>query len=194
MAQPFITKIASVALAALACMAGPTAFGQDAPDPYTFAAEGLGPVTVGMPTADAVKALGAGWSYRGLESDNDQACGHITLDSPWSAMMPMFMAQSGVVTRIEVGGGAIYTDKGIHVGSTEAQVLEAYGAAVHSEPHAYIGSPAKYLTVWFKNAPAAGATEVDAGARGIRFLTDENGIVTQIFVGDPSIQYIEGCA
>jgi len=73
-------------------------------------------------------------------------------------------------------------------------VLEAYGKDVQSEPHAYAGPPAKYLTVWFKNAPKADAMGEDASARGLRFETDENGVVTAIYAGDTSIRYIEGCA
>lgn len=193
MGRRLISLLVSSALAAAVGFAPNAALGQDAPDPYLVTSETLGPVTVGMKVEDAVKALGPGWSYRGMVEDNDPTCGHISFDNIWSGTLPFFMAQGGVVTRIEIGSGAIYTDKGIHVGSTEKQVLEAYGKDVRSEPHQYIGPPAKYLTVWTKDAPAAGGTPA-ATARGIQFVTDENGIVTSINAGDPSILYVEGCA
>ncbi|BCW88986.1 hypothetical protein sos41_21410 [Alphaproteobacteria bacterium SO-S41] len=185
--------IAALLASAFALGAVLPAQSADAPDPYTLTYSTLGPVTVGMKVADAVKALGAGWSYRGMEEDNDPRCGHISQDGIWAGMTPTFMAQDGIVTRIEVGGNEINTDKGIHVGSTEAQVMAAYGKDVRATPHAYAGPPAKYLTVWFENAPKDENAE-DPKARGIQFVTDENQIVVAIYAGDTSIMYIEGCA
>ena len=178
---------------ALSAVTG-TVRAQEGPDPYTITDSTLGPVTVGMKVEDAVKALGTGWAYRGMIDDNDPTCGHITQDGLWSGMTPAFMAQGGVVTRIEVGGNAINTEKGIHVGSTEAQVMAAYGKDVRATPHTYAMPPAKYLTVWFQNAPKGDNFNDDPKARGIQFVTDENQIVVAIYAGDTSIMYVEGCA
>jgi hypothetical protein len=185
---------ATLAMSTVLDMAGAArAFAQEI-DPYIVTPGALGPVKVGMKVADAVKALGAGWAYRGMIEDNDQTCGHISQDGLWAGMTPVFMAQDGIVTRIEIGGNAIATEKGIHVGSTEAQVLAAYGKEVRSEEHKYIGPPAKYLTVWFENAPKPDTYDENHKARGIQFVTDENQIVVAIYAGDTSIMYVEGCA
>ena len=59
----------------------------------------------------------------------------------------------------------------------------AYGRALQVEPHEYIGEPAHYLTVW---------TVPDK--RGVRYETDEKGIVRQMHAGTETIRYIEGCS
>lgn len=193
MSRRFISLLTSTALAVSFGASG-AALGQDAPDPYLLMPGSIGPVTVGMKTADAVKALGAGWSYQGMTEENDQSCGHIVRDGAWGFMEPMFMAQDGVVTRIEITSSSVTTEKNIHVGSTEKDVLAAYGKDVRSEPHNYAPPPAKYLTVWFQNAPKPGSFDEDKTARGLQFVTDEKGVVVTITAGDTSILYVEGCA
>ncbi|MFT3808388.1 MAG: hypothetical protein QM698_00565 [Micropepsaceae bacterium] len=163
-------------------------------DPYMLFPGSLGPVKVGMTVDEAVKALGSGWSYRGMMDDGDMTCGHISREGLWPDGSPYFMAQDGVVTRIEFSNASILTEKGIHVGSTEAEVKAAYGRQVQAEPHQYQAAPAQYLTVWFQNAPKEGDYAEDRKARGIKFETNEQRIVIGIYAGDTSIMYVEGCA
>lgn len=178
---------------AVAATLGPIARAEEV-DPYVVFPGSLGPVKVGMKVEEAVKALGTGWSYRGMLDNADMTCGHISRDGLWPDGSPYFMALDGVVTRIEFSNASILTEKGIHVGSTEAEVLEAYGTAVRAEPHEYQAAPAQYLTVWFENAPKEGDYTEDRKARGIKFETNERKIVTGIYAGDTSILYVEGCA
>ena len=188
-------KFAAAALAAamsMASIAG-VASAEEA-DPYVVFPGSLGPVKVGMKVDEAVKALGSGWSYRGMMEDNDMTCGHISREGLWPDGSPYFMAQDGVVTRIEFSNASILTEKGIHVGSTEAEVLAAYGKQVRAEPHQYQAAPAQYLTVWFENPPKEGDYAESRTARGIKFETNEQRVVTSIYAGDTSILYVEGCA
>jgi hypothetical protein len=63
-----------------------------------------------------------------------------------------------------------------------------------SEPHKYVDG-AEYITSWTIGAPANPTTFVqDASARGIRYETDAQGVVTGIHAGGPSIQNVEGCS
>lgn len=71
--------------------------------------------------------------------------------------------------------------EGIGVGSAEAAVRAAFPSFT-SEPHRYVGPPAKYLTQP-GNAPR------------LRFEIGEDGTVTAIHVGmPPQLRYVEGCA
>ena len=81
---------------------------------------------------------------------------------------------------MNVYGKGIFTDKGISVGSTEAEVFRKYGKRVKAEPHFY-SETGKYLIInTFKN-------------HRIIFET-EKGIVTMFRTGKvPSVDYEEGC-
>ncbi|MET0183513.1 MAG: hypothetical protein ABW199_11565, partial [Caulobacterales bacterium] len=87
------------------------------------------------------------------------------------------------------------TDRDFGVGDNAAAIKEAYGASAQVLPHHYIGAPAEYITVWSIGAPEnASAFVQDPNARGIRYETDANGVVTAVHAGGDSIQYVEGCS
>ena len=83
------------------------------------------------------------------------------------------------VSRVETDSERFETSKGIHVGSTEAELKRAYGAALKREPEHY-GEGWDYY-MW------------SSKDRGIRFIVSE-GKVSWITSGDETIRYIEGCA
>jgi hypothetical protein len=100
----------------------------------------------------------------------------------------LVMAEKGVITRLSAYGGqdgaaAIRTDRGIHVGSTEAEVRAAYAPLAES-PHKYEGPPAKDL-VWGGQGAAP----------GLRFEIGGDGRVSRLHAGAaPALQYVEGCS
>lgn len=83
------------------------------------------------------------------------------------------------VSRVETTSERLETAKGIHVGSTEAELKRAYGSALQREPEHYGEGWDYYL--W------------SGKDRGIRFIVS-GGKVTWIAAGDETIRYIEGCA
>jgi hypothetical protein len=94
------------------------------------------------------------------------------------------MAERGIITRISIEApSALRTDRGLELGSTEAAVRRAYGQALETETTPYDDEPAHKLTFW-----------VVRGKRGIRYDTNVAGVVVAIYVGSPSINYIEGCS
>ena len=86
------------------------------------------------------------------------------------------------------------TDRGFGIGSTAAEIKAAYGSSAYSEPHKYVQG-AEYITVWTTGAPTTpGAFVQDTNARGIRYETDAQGVVTAVHAGGASIQNVEGCS
>lgn len=149
-----------------------------APPPVT--SNGWGDLRIGLREAEAVRRFGL---------RNQDADGSVTGPECREYLMParpqvLVMTQDGRVTRISLHDkGAIRTDRGLGVGSTEAQVRKAYGGgALQVQPHHYEDPPARYLTWW-----AAPKT------RGIRYETNAARRVTAIHAGDRSIELVEGC-
>jgi hypothetical protein len=142
---------------------------------------GWGPVKMGMTKDQVQRALKIE-----LEGDffpDERSCQElIGTDSALIGLF--FMFEDDKLTRITATEpSAIATPRGMHVGSTAAEVQKAYGAALVAEPHKYEAPPAEYLTFWLKPEKS-----------GVRFETDLNGKVEAIHAGTSSIQYVEGCA
>jgi hypothetical protein len=142
--------------------------------------DGWGELRIGMSEAEAVR------KFRLIVPSADdgvssEACRELTFPEGGPGLVAM--AEKGRITRISLfRDGAIRTDRGFGVGSREADIRKAYGRSLRVETHAYDEEPAHYLTAW--TVPRR---------RGVRFETDQKGVVTTVHVGGPSIQYIEGC-
>jgi len=163
--------------------------------------EGMGPVRIGMTQDEAVRALGSGWRVGEPLDESPGACRHI-FSGPEDAVGPVaYMLIEGRIARVEVSNTSgqtdpsVRSDRGIRLGATEDEVRRAYGAALQSEGHRYLGPTARYLTLWTANGPRTGEefTENPA-ARGIRFVTGDDRRVQEIIAGNSAIQFIEGCA
>lgn len=142
---------------------------------------GWGPVRIGMTREQVAKALKT--ELRGDAFDNWGSCIELFPASE-ELKGTYFMFQDGKLSRISVvESGKLATPRGIHVGSTDAEVRKAYGEKLQIEPHHYIDLPAEYLTYWLKPAKS-----------GVRFETDAERKVQTIHVGDDSILLVEGCA
>jgi hypothetical protein len=146
-------------------------------------ANGFGSLTIGMTKEQVIKVAG--------EPDPnypppipDSNCEIMsTLTYPELELM----LEDGKLTRVTMHIAKYKTDKGIIIGATADEVKAAYGATLKIEPHKYYEAPAEYLTAW-----EAGDGS-NAASRGVRYETNEKGIVTLAHAGSPSIEYVEGC-
>jgi hypothetical protein len=145
--------------------------------------DGYGPVRIGMTEAEARAALG-GQVASDADTGVNETCHHIWAGPRNALSSLVYMVENGRVSRVTAHlDSRVKTDRGLGVGDTEAQVRAAYPTGLEVEPHHYIGEPAHYLTFW-----------TEPGRRGVRYETDERGIVREVHAGDRSIRYIEGCA
>lgn len=139
---------------------------------------GWGALRVGMTELEA-KALG--FEVSPDVRYDPEGCHFIV-----SATQPgiLAMVELGYVTRLDLAANStIRTDRRIGLGSTEAQVVAAYGPDLVVQTHDTLREPAHILTWW--TVP---------GKAGIRFETDEKGLVRAIQSGSDSIAYVEGCS
>ena len=141
--------------------------------------DGLGPVRIGMTQKQVIAALGGTLEGAAIESDD------ICVEKESSALKSVgFMFEDGKLTRISLAEGTdITTPRGIGPGASAADVRRAYRKGLASEPNTYIEAPGEYLTFW---------TVRDK--KGVRFEVNEKRKVYVIHAGEPSIQYVEGCA
>lgn len=162
-------------------------------DANAITSNGWNTLRVGMTRAEVTAAVGAQANPNTVGGADPQTC---DLFHPANAPEGMLvMIQQDVLTSITLRNNTtLKTDRGFGVGSTAAEIKAAYGASAVSEPHKYVQG-AEYITVWTTGAPATPGTFVqDANARGVRYETDAQGVVTAVHAGGPSIQNVEGCS
>jgi hypothetical protein len=94
------------------------------------------------------------------------------------------MFEGDVITRITASTEAPHTRtaQNVGVGSTDAEVRTAYQNVIEEGAH-YNPPPAHNLIIW---------TTPDQS--GLLFEVNEQGVVTAVHAGGPSIRYMEGCA
>lgn len=196
--------LATAALAALLAACGqqatppapPPAAETTAPSPVdanAITAEGWNSLRVGMTRAEVTAAVGATATPGAVGGPDPAAC---DLFHPANAPEGMLvMIQQDVLTSIILrNNSTLRTDRGFGVGSSAAEIKAAYGASAVSEPHKYVEG-AEYITIWSVGGPTATTPFVeDANARGVRYETSAQGVVTAVHAGGPSIQNVEGCS
>lgn len=197
--------LATAALAALLAACGQQATSPETPtaeittpapapvDANSITAEGWNTLRVGMTRAEVTAAVGATATPGAVGGPDPAAC---DLFHPANAPEGMLvMIQQDVLTSIILRNNSVLrTDRGFGVGSTAAEIKTAYGASAVSEPHKYVEG-AEYITIWSAGGPTAAAPFVeDPNARGIRYETNAQGVVTAVHAGGPSIQNVEGCS
>lgn len=150
-------------------------------------AQGFGPLRIGMSRAEVEAALGTDANPDAVGGADPQAC---DLFRPARAPEGMLvMLERGVLTSVWVARNpAVKTDRGLGVGDTAERVRQVYGPSVTAELHKYVDAPAAYLTAWTT------ADQTSAAARGVKYEIGQDGTVTRIGVGGPSIAYVEGCS
>ncbi|HEX2258179.1 MAG TPA: hypothetical protein VHJ40_00345 [Actinomycetota bacterium] len=96
-----------------------------------------------------------------------------------------FMMVDGKLARIDILGGDFATELGVKVGSSEQDVLEAYGGGSPLPPRDFVGPPFRYLT----------ATPRNPADRDFRIVFETDGAkVVKYQVGKlPEVQFKSGC-
>ena len=196
--------LATAAIAALLAACGqpatppapPPAAEITAPTPVdanAITSEGWNSLRVGMTRAEVTAAVGATATPGAVGGPDPQACDLFHPANTPEGMLVMI--QRDVLTSIILRNiTTLRTDRGFGVGSSAAEIKTAYGASAVSEPHKYVEG-AEYITIWNVGGPTATAPFVeDANARGIRYETNAQGVVTAVHAGGPSIQNVEGCS
>lgn len=161
--------------------------------------EGWGAIRIGM-TLDALNAA-AGETFDPNEDPDfaEYQCAFFYPKGAPDGLSVMYVR--GRVARIDVSKPGVSTYGGLQVGDTSAKAREALGAALNAQPHFYIGLPAEYLTVWTSGGPARYSTGMPTeerlaaslAARGLRFETDDKGVIEEFRAGDGAIELPEGC-
>ena len=160
-------KTRAVLLALFAGLASASATAAD--QTLTFA--GLEPVRIGMTVPDAERALGAKLKPLdkgdGISRDVCWLTERADGASPWLT----YMVQNGRIVRIDIwqdtaDAPAVATDAGVRIGTTEASILEKYGARLQPEGHTNLGAAGHYATV-----------RADNGKYGLLFETANGRVV-----------------
>lgn len=159
-------------------------------DPNALTAEGWSTLRIGMTVDQMTQAMGPDSDPDSVGGAEPDMCDQFRPDRAPEGLL--VMTEQGVLTRISaIGDSDLVTDRGFGLGASAAEIKAAYGSAAQVEPHHYVEG-AEYITIW-NGGPRIGYVE-DAAARGVRYETNAEGVVTAIHVGGPSIQYVEGCA
>lgn len=149
---------------------------------------GWGPIRIGMRRAEVERLLGKSDSPNPPE---DPGCDVFHPANAPEGLNVMVLEDK--VSRISLyGKTALKTVHGITLGAPAFAVRAKLGKRLIAEPHKYLGEPAEYLTLWARGG--ADPANVRPNARGIRYVVGNEGKVEAIYAGDPSIEFVEGCA
>jgi hypothetical protein len=162
-------------------------------DANAITSEGWNSLRIGMTRAEVTAAVGAQANPNTVGGADPASC---DLFHPANAPEGMLvMIQQDVLTSITLRNNTtLKTDRGFGVGDTGSAIKAAYGSSAQVSPHHY-SPPGEYITVWSIGAPPNATTFVqDASARGVRYETSPEGVVTAVHAGGPSIQNVEGCS
>jgi hypothetical protein len=170
-------------LALGACQWDPPSQGARDESVPALTVEGYGDMRIGMPIAEARQVSGQALDNPALEEDIPGACSEQEYVLPNGEKL-WLMFEGDVITRITAGSESpsTRTAQNVGVGSTDAEVRSAYQNVIEEGAH-YNPPPAHNLLIW--TAPEQS---------GLLFEVNEQGIVTSVHAGGPSIRYMEGCA
>lgn len=150
------------------------------PDDATMTIEGVGDAHVGVTVGEVEVAVRRPLQVRYQNEEFDGACQQLTFGQDNRLV---FLATDGVIGRVEVADGSnVRTDRGIGIGSTEAEVLRAYDGEITSERHPY-DEDGRYLTYKPKQP----------GNRQMIFETADGRVITFRVGDDKTTPWIEGC-
>ena len=139
----------------------------------------FGPVRTGWSVAQVNQALGDTLKPTYQVSDE--------CDQLRPARFPggvWLMIERDTVVRFDVDSAGIKTTEGAEVGSSEARLLELYGARAVVSPHKYTGPEGHYVTV----------RDSRDTTRFTVFETDGKTVERYRAGVAPAVHYIEGCA
>lgn len=171
MGRPAVRAVALAAV--MTALAATAALAADPP----LTPAGWGELRIGMSEVEAVRRFGL--ILAPDDGVNGPACRESRLPGPSGLTV---MTEAGKVTRLTLyDRSPLKTDRGLSVGSTDAEVRRAYGPAIRATGHAYEDPPAAYLT--YRRAK---------GGLGMRYDVGADRRVAAIHAGR-SIDYVEGC-
>lgn len=164
-----------------------------AADPNALTPEGWSSLRVGVTRAEIEAAMGPDANPDAVGAAEPDYC-----DQFRPAQAPegvMVMLGNGVLSRISVSEpSTLVTADGFGVGSSAAEIKAFYGDRAVVTPHKYLEAPAEDIFVWEGARPTADEYIQDTARRGIRYEIGADGTVTQLHVGGPDIQLVEGCS
>ncbi|EGF91759.1 hypothetical protein ABI_01890 [Asticcacaulis biprosthecium C19] len=146
-----------------------------------ISAEGYGPLRIGMTRAQVIEALGPDANPNAVGGPDEAAC---DMFRPTRAPQGfLVMIEKGVLTSVWASReSGIPSDTGLKGNDPATKVKQTYGAALETERHHYVDSPAEYLTTW------------STKDRAVRYEIGNDGKVDSIAGGGRSITYVEGCS
>jgi hypothetical protein len=146
----------------------------------TLTPRGIGHLQVGMTLRGARRASGRHIRLSGAEIT--PGCRYASVPS----LRVSLMLIEGRIARIELNRNSpVRMLGGLRRGDTESDVRAVFGAKVVETPHTYVMG-GSYLTIGWRSGPYTN--------RGIRFETNEVGVVTFAYAGRrDAIRFVEGC-
>lgn len=149
-------------------------------DSWTLAADGFGPLTVGMSAMDAAAATEG--TLVVPPTTDAEPCVHAVWPEAPGGVRVMF--EHGTLARVELYESGVATTDGIQVGDAAARLDSLYGGSSRTLPHKY--TEGTYVIV----LPLA------PGDTTLRMVFETDGpTVTAIRGGRfPQVEYVEGCA
>lgn len=149
-----------------------------ADETWRITTRGYGPVQAGMTPSDAARLMGTRlktFEGRPLEP----SCDHLYPEKGYEGVS--LMVQNGKITRIGISNSKIRTLSGIKVGDSTTRLKQVFGTRLEIQQHKY-DDDGFYYFVWEQDKRYGVKFEIGGGR------------VTEIYAGDDSIQYVEGCA
>jgi len=145
--------------------------------------EGYGDMRIGMSLEDARRVSGQPMANPPLDEETPSACSEQEYHTADGDQL-WLMFEGDKITRITASTEAPHTRtaQNVGVGSTDAEVRTAYQNVIEEGAH-YNPPPAHNLIIWTTPEQS-----------GLLFEVSEQGIVTSVHAGGPSIRYMEGCA
>lgn len=149
---------------------------------------GMGLVEYGMTVAEAEAVLAATLDFGAPASE-----GCYYASDPTDVNSPLFMVitetanpTDGTIVRIDLG--EIHnTRSGIHVGSTKAEVIAAYGDRIVASPHPYGSGPGSEYLTFVPTDPADADHRLIMETSADRVVGIRSGLL-------PQVEWTEGCA
>ena len=151
---------------------------------YSVSLYGYGPIRLGMTVTEVEDVVGL--SFIANESTSD--CKMMFFDNGFPSIRLLFEIRGNQrqLERIYIMEPSIKTKSGIGLGSTETEILSAYGDKMKTQPHKYSAESVYYYYV-----------PVDKKDKDYRLNFDFNKTEDRVkfySVGrDPAIFYVEGC-
>lgn len=145
---------------------------------WKITTRGYGPVQAGQSPSEAARLMRTRLkTFEGKPLE--PSCDHLYPEMGHEGVS--LMVQNGKVTRVVISNPQIQTLSGIKVGDSTARLKQVFASRLEIEQHKY-DDTGYYYFVW------------EQGKRyGVKFEIAADQVI-EIYSGDESIRYVEGCA